>query len=63
LCSAYEEDEPTTEEADAKLCKKIARFTEPQRACMRAFLALVTVAPELAFHHEPIAHALSPIWA
>jgi hypothetical protein len=63
LCSAYEEDEPTTEKADAKLRKKIARFTESQRACVRAFLALVTAAPDLAFHHKLIAHALSAVWA
>jgi hypothetical protein len=62
LCGAYEEDEVTTEAADTKLRKRIARFTEPQRASVRAFLSLVTAAPDLAFHHAPIAHAVATIW-
>jgi len=62
LCSAYEEDEATTERADAHLRKRIAGFTEAQRASVRAFLRVVAATPDLAFHHVPVSHALSAIW-
>ena len=63
LCGAYEKDEATIEAVDTERRKRIARFTEPQRASVRAFLGLVKAEPSLAFHHEPIAHALATIWA
>ncbi len=62
LCGAYEENEETTESADANLRRRIARFTDQEREAVRAFMVLVTGAPDLAFHHKPIAHALSVIW-
>ena len=62
LCGPHEEDQETTEAADTYLRRRIAEFTDEQRAAMRAFMALVTEAPDLAFHHEPIAHAISAIW-
>jgi hypothetical protein len=62
LCGAYEEDDATTEAADAKLRNRITNFSEPQRESVRSVLGLVTTAPDLAFHHKPIAHALSAIW-
>ena len=63
LCSACEEDEETSEAVDAGRGKRVTRFTEPQRASVRAFLGLVTSAPGFAFHHEPIAPALEAIRA
>jgi hypothetical protein len=62
VCGAYEEDEATTEAADAELRRRIARFTEPQRNSVRAFLALAATAPDLDFHQAPVAHALAAIW-
>jgi hypothetical protein len=62
LCSAYEEDQPTTEAADAEVRRRIAGFTRGQREAVRAFLKLVGDAPRLEFHHEPIRHALSAMW-
>jgi len=62
VCGAYEEDEATTEAADADRRRRIARFTRQQRESVRAFLALVTVAPNLDIHHAPVAHALAAIW-
>jgi hypothetical protein len=62
LCGAYEEDEATTEASDVAQRKRIAGFTEAQRASVRALLGLVAAAPDLAFHHDPVAHAFSAIW-
>ena len=62
LCGPHEEDEETTESADTYLRRRIAGFTDQQREAVRAFMALVIDAPDLAFHHVPIAHAVSAIW-
>jgi hypothetical protein len=62
LLGAYEEDRATTENAEAQVRLRIAGFTEAQRAAVRAFLSMATAEPELEFHHEPIARALSAIW-
>ena len=62
FCGPYEEDEATTRDEDARVRKRIARFSEPQREAVRAFLGLMSTVPELEFHHQPIAHALSVIW-
>jgi hypothetical protein len=60
LCGRYEEDEAAT--GDAGIRARIGRFTVPQRDAIRAFLRLVPAAPDLAFHHDPIARALSAFW-
>jgi hypothetical protein len=57
-----EENEETAEAVDADLRKRIAGFTRQQRESVRAFPALVTTAPNLEFHHAPVAHALAAIW-
>jgi hypothetical protein len=62
LCGAYEEDEATTQEVAAEQRKRIAGFSEPQRAAVRAFLSLAMAEPELAFHHKAIDNALVEIW-
>lgn len=62
LCGGHEEDDATTEAAEAELRNRITRFSKPQRESVRAFLELVTTAPDLAFHHRPIAYALSAFW-
>jgi hypothetical protein len=61
LCGANEDDE-VTEAIDADRRGRIARFTEPQREAVRAFLSLVASVPSLRFHHNTVAHALSAIW-
>ena len=64
LCGTYhEEDRVTAENAEVQLRQRIAGFTDAQRAAVRAFLSMAAAEPELEWHHEPIAHALSAIWA
>jgi|SRR5215471_12326713 len=63
LCGAYEEDAATTEQCDEYLRMRIAGFTRLQHAAVRSFLKLVAGAPDLTCYHQPIAHALSAIWA
>jgi hypothetical protein len=62
LCGAYEADEATSKATDADRRRRIAGFTLAQREAVRAFLALVSAAPLLDFHQQPIQHALSSIW-
>jgi hypothetical protein len=64
LCSVYDEDEDNTADADAELRKRIADFTEPQRAAVRAFLELTAATPGISGgHRDAIAHALSAVWS
>ena len=62
LCGAYEEDDAPGNATDAERRRRIAGFTQAQRNAVRAFLTLVSTAPLLDFHHQPIQHALSAIW-
>ena len=64
LCGPHEEDEETTETADTYLRRRIAGFTDQQRKAVCAFMTLVTDAPDLDFHHEPILRVtvVSEIW-
>jgi len=63
LCGAYDKEAQTTAgDADVSLRARIATFTEQQRAAVRAFLALAGATPDLKFHRDAIAHALSAIW-
>lgn len=62
LCPLSEEDEAATRESDAKLRKRIPKFTDQQRSAVRAFLALASAASDLDGHHQAITRAISAVW-
>jgi hypothetical protein len=63
LCANYDEDDESAADADANLRKRIAGFSAPQRAAVRAFSELSAATPGISDGHgDAIAHALSAIW-
>lgn len=62
LCGAYEEDDARIKATDAERRRRFAQFTRAQREAVRAFLTLISTAPLLDLHQQPIQHALSAIW-
>ena len=64
VCAVYDEGDDCAAESEDDLRRRIADFTDPQRAAVRAFLALVAATPGISRgHRTAIAHALAAVWA
>lgn len=64
LCAVYDEADESAAESDADLRRRMAYFTDPQRAAVRAFLRLVAATPGISSgHRDAVAHALAAVWA
>jgi hypothetical protein len=64
LCAVYDENNEGAADSDARLRQRTRNFTMPQRAAVRAFLALVSATPGISCgHRDAIAHALDAVWS